>query len=250
MKKMQTQILKIILILIIISSFSISTLSAQDSQSKLRKADSLFSAKLYTQSFDLYKDLFNNKVYSNAMLLKMAFIQEGLGHLSQSLYYLNLYDKFTHDSQASEKIKELASKNSLEGFDDPYSQEKITQLLGENRLIIISFLTGTILVLFFLMIFQKIKSQRISFALPILTLGFLAVLVWQINFCNPNPNGIIESPNTYIMEGPSAGSQVLAIVGEGHKLVIDGKYDVWLKIKWNGKEAFVKESSLLQLNLN
>ena len=51
------------------------------------------------------------------------------------------------------------------------------------------------------------------------------------------------------MEGPSSGSSVLAIVSEGHKLTIEGKYDVWFKVKWNGKDAFIKESSLLPLTL-
>jgi uncharacterized protein YgiM (DUF1202 family) len=166
------------------------------------------------------------------------------------LYYLNLYSQPANNSQTEEKIKELALKKNLEGYNHPSSHEKLTRFLQENQVKIASVFIGIILFLVGFIFFQKTKTQQIPVASAIILVGFLTMLFWLINFTDPKPAGIIEASNTYIMEGPSSGSAVLAIIGEGHKLIVDGKYDVWLKIKWNGKVAFVKESSLLLLHLN
>ncbi|MBK7650109.1 MAG: hypothetical protein IPJ20_04215 [Flammeovirgaceae bacterium] len=55
--------------------------------------------------------LYESGRYTPAMLLKMAYIQEGLGRISQSIYYLQLYYKATNDEQALSKIEELATKH-------------------------------------------------------------------------------------------------------------------------------------------
>ena len=50
------------------------------------------------------------------MLLKMAFIQEGLNHIGKAMYYLNLYYLASRDKTAIEKMEELATKDNLEGY--------------------------------------------------------------------------------------------------------------------------------------
>jgi uncharacterized protein YgiM (DUF1202 family) len=59
---------------------------------ELVKADSLFEQKKYTESFDLYEQILDEEqLASPKMLLKMAFIKEGLGDYSRALYFLNVY---------------------------------------------------------------------------------------------------------------------------------------------------------------
>jgi len=247
MKNMQTTSLKFILLLLLVFRFAFGA-AAQNNDNKLKKADSLFTAKLYTQSFDLYDELFSNKLYTPSMLLKMAFIQEGLGHLSTSLYYLSGYSKLTHDAQTDEKIAELATKNNLEGYNDPYSKELIMRFFQEQRILLTWALIAFNCMILGIIVFQKAKKQRPVFA-GFFLLFFLGILFWQVNFSSPPLTGIIAASNTYIMEGPSSGSSVISIANEGHKLAIEGKYDVWFKVKWNGKDAFIKENSLLPLNM-
>ena len=43
------------------------------------------------------------------MLLKMAYIQEGLNHVGQALYYLNLYYLASKDKSVLGKMEELAN---------------------------------------------------------------------------------------------------------------------------------------------
>jgi hypothetical protein len=58
--------------------------------------------------------------------------------------------------------------------------------------------------------------------------------------------GIIADANTFVMAGPSPGSNVLERLGEGHRLDIVGKQDVWLKVRWRGQIAYVKENGVLK----
>ncbi|MDZ7649541.1 MAG: hypothetical protein U5K54_21605 [Cytophagales bacterium] len=75
----------------------------------------MFAKKQYTQSFERYQSLYESGRYTPAMLLK-SYIQEGLGRISQSIYYLQLYYKATNDEQALIKLKNSATKHKLEGY--------------------------------------------------------------------------------------------------------------------------------------
>jgi hypothetical protein len=52
------------------------------------------------------------------MLLKMAFVKEGLGDYSNALYYLNLYYLKTYDKKVLKKMENLAERyHKLEGYE-------------------------------------------------------------------------------------------------------------------------------------
>jgi uncharacterized protein YgiM (DUF1202 family) len=61
--------------------------------------------------------------------------------------------------------------------------------------------------------------------------------------------GIIASTRTYVMDGPSPASTLIEVIGDGHRVEVIDKHDVWLKIKWNGNTAYIKEQSLLPIQL-
>src|SRR5690606_38048067 len=74
-------------------------------------------AKKYTQSLEHYHRLFTEEgVYTPQMLLKMAYIHEGLGDYSQALFYLNNYYVKTSDETALRKMEALAEKHKLSGY--------------------------------------------------------------------------------------------------------------------------------------
>lgn len=254
MKKLQAKVL-------IILALSVVTLTARGSvesgsalpkptyaENTMAKADSLFHLKQYTQSFDIYRALFDIKQYSPSMLLKMAYIQEGLGHLAQSMYYLNLYYLATHDQQALTKIEEVAGKNRLEGYAISDTSRFLT-FLREHYTLVAAALVYLCLFMISLAFFQKLRQNR----QPIVPVTLLVVLVIVLSvhnyFSTNRAEGIISTPATYLMEGPSAGSPVVSIVGEGHRVEILGKKDVWLKVKWIDKEVYLKESEVLPIGI-
>jgi len=246
MKIIQTRFLKNILTL---AGFALYiNVSAQSHTMELKKADSLFQAKQYTQSFEHYATLLRDKQYSPAMLLKMAYIQEGLAHVSMSLYYLHLYYLASQDEQALEKMEEIAVKNRLEGYQSSDFNTLLTKL--QHYSFQITALLLAIIMFFFTMIFyQKTRLQKKPMFAAFVLMLFLGALFIQLHFTDYLKVGIVSESSTYLMSGPSGGANVVAIVDEGHQLKILGKTDVWVRVNWNEKEAFIKESSLLPVHL-
>src|SRR5690349_20257780 len=80
--------------------------SAQSFDFQLELADSLFMEKKFTQSLEVYRQIYDQGAYSPAMLLKMAYVEEGLGHTARSLYYLDKYYLMSRDDRALEKMEE------------------------------------------------------------------------------------------------------------------------------------------------
>lgn len=247
MKIIQTPFLKNILTTAILA-LSMYNVCAQPYSIELEKADSLFRAKQYTQSFELYTTVLKEKQYSAAMLLKMAYIQEGLGHTSMSLYYLHLYYLASHDEQALAKMEEIASKNRLEGYQSS-DFSKVLIKLQRYSIQITATLISIIVFFFALTFYQKVKYHKKPMATAFIVVFFLGLLFVQIHFTEYMKVGIVSESSTYLMSGPSAGSTVVGIIGEGHQLKILGQNDVWIKVNWKDSEVFIKENYLLPVNL-
>src|SRR6478609_1971261 len=177
MKIIQTRFLKNILTA---AGFALYiNVSAQSHSVELKKADSLFQAKQYTQSFEHYATLLDQKQYSPAMLLKMAYIQEGLGHVSMSLYYLHLYYLASQDEQALEKMEEIASKNRLEGYQSSDFNTLLTKL--QHYSFQITALLLALVVFFFALIFyQKTRHHKKPIFTAFILMLFLGVLFVQL----------------------------------------------------------------------
>ena len=206
----------------------------------LAKADSLYSAKQYTQAFELYNALYQSGNYSPAMLLKMAYIHEGLGHLGESLFYLNLYYLASDDQQALKKMEEMAEKNHLEGYEVSETARAFAWLQEQYTSLALILASLNILLLALIFYQRKKKKTTPMFAATLLLL-LTVILTIHVNFTKEARRGIVAQSQTYLMSGPSAGSSVVAIVGEGHQLTIQGQQDVWLKVSWKDQEVYVKE---------
>jgi hypothetical protein len=243
MKKIQTRLLKILLLVVI----SFSNSFGAGIPEKMKLADSLFKAKQYTQSFDNYQLVLKEHHYSPAMLMKMAYIQEGLGHTGLCMYYLNLYYLASDDPQALIKMTEMATKFRLDGYEfgTPFEWGHFFRKNGELLMI---GLASLLLLLCAIIFFQKRKGRKPVFALVMVVL-LSALLFFELNLFRGMQTAIISQSPAYLMTGPSAGSSVARVAGEGHQLVILGKEDIWIKVLWKDQEVYIKESNVLPIEL-
>ncbi len=242
---MQRRVIKNLIILLISFFGSCQLASAQVLGYRLKQADSLFQAKRYVQSLEHYQTILEQKKYTPSMLLKMAFIHEGLGHIGSALYCLNLYYAHTRDQEVSDKMEELAAKFNLSGYE--YSDRNKIFSLYQQYAQYISF--AFIAIAIFLMsavLFLKRKKKNVLFPASVLIVLLMGFVV-HVNVGQSFSTGIISSKNTFVMAGPSPGADVITVLEEGHRFTVIGKKDVWLKIKWNGANAFVKDNNLLML---
>lgn len=214
---------------------------AQDQQNDaLLQADSLFQQKKYTQSFEIYQHLLEKEnLASPAMLLKMAFIKEGLGDYTNALYYLNLYHLKAADKKTLGKMEELAQKNDLQGY-NLSDFDIIKAVFFKYFNIILLSLAALAIMITALMLYTRRKMNKSPVAAGILAVFFLALLFYTLNFSRTYNRGIITDRSTYLMDGPSAGAEVISILGKGHRIPIYGQIDVWTKTEWEGNTAYVK----------
>lgn len=230
----------------ITSSFSV---YCESTKEKLSVADSLFSERRYTQSFELYDEIQKiDKKSSPAMLLKMAFIKEGLGDYTNALFYLNLYYLTTFNKRVLKKMENLADKNKLSGYnyDDVEFFLNIYQKYQlQADLLVVSF----VLLSFGLMLFGKRTRKINPTSAGFVYIGLLLLLFVINNFARERTKAIIISSEVYLMDGPSPGADVVEVISEGHRVDIIERDDVWVKISWNDDYAYIKTFDLKPIEL-
>lgn len=247
MKNKQKAVLKILVLIPLLFLSIVHSIKGQSLDKILVTADSLFSQRQYTQSLELYKEILAHDAYSESVLLKMAFIEEGLGRVSESLYYLNLYYLASDDPTALSKIEEVANQHKLFGY-KPTQGRQIQFLLRSSYDLITKIIVGFICLLFGVAVYQK-RRQKNPMPVAIVLLAALGVFFLHVNFSQQTSLGIINANSTYLMSGPSAGASVVDIVGEGHMLDLLDKKDVWIHVKWMNQDAYIKEDKVLEIEL-
>lgn len=214
----------------------------------LFQADSLFQNMKYTESYILYKKIFDHDKISPGMLLKMAFIQEGLGNYGSALYYLNLYYLQTSNKQVLTKMESLASKYQLVGYE--YSDSDYFLSYYNKYQVHITFTVLILVLLFFGLIYYQIrKSNKKPVMAGVFFVILLGGLYFQVNYGNNYSKGIVLYENSYLMNAPSSGADLIEIINQGHRVKILGKEDIWIRIYWNGSPAYIRENNIRTINL-
>jgi hypothetical protein len=229
-----------ILLLLFFTSF----LAVASASSDLSKADSLFFNKKYTEAFEVYTGLQENSSVSASMLLKMAFIKEGLGDYTSSLYYLYNYYQLTNDRAVLVKMSELADKKSLSGYtveDKHFFINAINKYLTEIQLL----LAFTLLFLT-LFTYRSKEKKELPIGVPVIQL-VLAVVLLAVTNGWFQPNQAIIKDNTFLMSAPSAASEPIGPITKGHLVEVLEQTDVWTKVRWNEEEVFLRKSKLRNL---
>lgn len=248
---LKSQNRQLILFLIFLNPFTITSFTGvcDDANDRLALADSLFAQKKYTQSFDLYDDIYStyNKV-SPAMLLKMAFVKEGLGDYSNALYYLNLYYLKTYDKKVLKKMENLAEEHKLLGYEYD-DAEFFLNIYQRYQLQIDLFVISLLLLILGILFYQKRKTKKLPAFTTYAYIALLVMLLLINNFGREQQKAIISTGNTYLMEGPSPGSDVVDIVSYGHRVNILSQEDVWVEILWDDKSVYVKEFNIKPIHL-
>lgn len=244
--KIQNQSIKIVFTFALCLSnmlYAEKVCAQQQNNQLLQQADSLFEAQQYTESFRLYEQLYREAaVASPAMLLRMAFIQEGLGEYSHALYYLNEYYLMTFDEEVLSKISSLSEEHNLRGYD--FSDiDYIRGFLKQYQYLMIFLLIALAMAgIAYFVLRPGLSSRPYGFGISYLLI--LALLFYLTNFPVMPDYGIIVDSNTYLMTAPSAGADVLSVIPEGHRVRVSGQEDVWARIEWDGQSAYVRQDNL------
>jgi len=244
---MQNNQFKIILLFLFLVFSSTIHAFGQAFSRDIEVADSLFKQKKFTESFEIYKAIHETGEYiSPAMLLKMAYIREGLGDEAGALYYLNTYYLQTTNDKTFEKMEQLADNNELTGYE--YSdQDWLFNIYYKYQHHVLASLFALGIFLCVLVIFKKVVKTKKSYTAGFGLLLVIVIIFIVVNFGTEYNQGILVKNNSYIMSAPSAGADVLDVSKAGHRLQILGTEDIWLKVQWGNQIGYIKEAYVKQL---
>lgn len=217
---------------------------SQEDLGFLSKADSLFENKKYTEALAVYEQILEDEEqYSTQMLLKMAYINEGLGDYANALYFLENYYNKTSDLAALAKIKEITEQEGLGGYqyDD---LGFVIRFLTRYKLVIFLGLVLVVLLLFGHLLWSKLKIGRlpkVSFALLILVLVTAVVFV---NISLSPKEGVVVAKNAFALLEPSAASDVQMTFDKGKKVKIKSVGDIWTEVEIEDQLLYVRSNKL------
>ncbi len=212
----------------------------------LAKGDSLFKEKKFTEAFNVYSELDKSGTASPAMYLKMAYINEALGDISGTMFYLNKYYLLSKNKLVLKKMEKLAEKNELQGYDysDFEFAENLLVKFGSSINLVFSVL---VFMLFALILYRWIKFNRYSKNLAIATLVLTIILIVNNGFSLTRTYGIIDQDYSFIMNAPSAGANKLMEVNKGNRFQISNYDEVWAKVEADQDAGYVRFQDFLIL---
>ncbi len=231
-------ILRLIVVFIFFGSFFTSSAN-EDLQSQ---ADSLFAQQKYTEAFQVYETIFQSGNFSESMLLKMAFIKDGLGNYVDALYYLDLYYKNSADKSVVDKIEELSNEKNLAGYsynDSHFFMALLNKYRKQLQLLLVA-----IAIFLAVYIFKKKQLNEKPITASFFQLVTLGALLLVANNSYENTYGIISENSTLLRNGPSAGAEPVEMVNKGHKVTVLSRSDVWTKINWDGEEVYLRNGKI------
>jgi uncharacterized protein YgiM (DUF1202 family) len=228
------------IVLFLITSFSA---VCQNINLLKKSADSLFVIKKYQESFLIYENILKNNKISPDMLLKMAFINEGLGNYTHALYYLNMYQLNFPSSTVLKKMDDLGVRHNLMGYEFT-DYEYFVSVYNKFSSQILYVLVGISLFLFLYSTYRIFVSKNYIRARIYVAFIIMLFCYAFINLGIPSYKGIVSKDHTLIMDAPSAGSTILSTINKGHRLNILKKDEVWYEVLWNNKVGFVKHEQL------
>jgi tetratricopeptide (TPR) repeat protein len=222
---------------------------AEDNLEKIQKADTLFSQKKYTQALAIYESVYNSGGDATPqMFLKMAFVYEGLKDYTKALYYLNLYYRISPNDATLVQMESLAQQHRLKGY--THSDLDFIRAIYERYFNVLIFGVVFCLGLIWSYIWSRRQQRRdipIRYKIVFMLL-IISTLIW-VNLTNQTLEAVVSRDNTYLMSDASAGSELIKIIGKGHKVRILSKTDIWYKIRWDNQIAYVRENNLLLIKM-
>ena len=211
----------------------------------IKIGDSFFVHKDYQSALAFYKKgFYADKEFSQQMLSRMAMIEESSDHYVMALFYLNTMYYYFPDSRVIRKMEDMGNKYHLNGYN--YTDfEYLISIYKEYYYYIIFSLSGIGIPFIIYLFVRKRNKENLGFR-PLVFFAILGIVFYLNNFDITPTMGIIQS-DCQLMEGPSAGANVVEFTEPGQRVRIISKQDVWYKIAWKDKTLFIREVYLLPL---
>jgi hypothetical protein len=204
-------------------------------------ADSLFSAGKSLEAYRQYRALLRQRRVSRQVLLRMAAVQESRDQYPMALYYLNLYQLYYPSPAVWSKTVELATAHRLTGYADNWRQQLALSLrryyaVALQGLLMVAVVVGTLLL---------VRRRRLARGWWLTYGVYLLFVGGFVNVLDPTTVGLVCRPRAALMSAPSAGANWLTTATAGDRLLVQGQQDIWYRVTWRGRPAYIRQHDLL-----
>ncbi|ALW86989.1 hypothetical protein AUC43_19040 [Hymenobacter sedentarius] len=173
------------------------------------------------------------------MLLKLAYAQQQLGHYPAALLYLSLAQAREPRVRTWRQLATLAAQHRLVGYPATWQQELRVQAQRYYYPGLQALLAGAVVGAIWLLWRRSRRTAWLSYAACVGLVGI------YLHFLRPKPAGLVARAGTVLMAGPSAGAAWLSTAAIGDRLLVLGRQDIWYRVRWQQREAYVREADLL-----
>ena len=206
----------------------------------LRPADSLFNAGQYTAVLPTYKNqIWHRHRASPQLLLKMAYAQQQLGRYPAALLYLSMAQARQPRVSTWRQLAALAAQHRLVGYPATWQQELLVQAQRYYYSGLQALLAGAVVAAIWLLWRQGQRGAWLGYA------AYLGLLGAYLHYLHPRPAGLVARPGAALMAGPGAGAAWLSTAALGDRLPVLGRQDIWYRVQWQQREAFVRAADLV-----
>ena len=230
--------------IVLLISLSMSTLGF--SNPKEIAADSLWKQGDFKKALRNYQLLLKQESKASpTLLLKMANCAASLRNYPAEIYYLNLCYQIAPSKSLQEQIRILANQYNLQGYNFSDLDLILQYYYQIDDAVVLAGLALSLLLVIAMFKSRLQKKQLVYY--PLIFLICIIGFAVANNIQTINQKAIIAFNNSLLMEGPSAASNNLTKVSQGHRVTITAKNDVWYKITWLNNTAYIHSKNLLLL---
>ncbi|MDO7854256.1 hypothetical protein [Hymenobacter convexus] len=176
---------------------------------------------------------------SPSLLLKMAYAQQQLGHYPAALLYLSLAQARQPRVRTWRQMAAVAARHRLVGYPATWQQELRVQAQRYYYPALQILLGGAVVGAIWLLWRRGPRGAWLGYA------AYVALLGAYLHWLRPTPVGLVAHSGAALMAGPSAGAAWLSTAALGDRLLVLGRQDIWCRVEWQRKVAFVRASDLL-----
>ncbi|MCC3151998.1 hypothetical protein Q3A66_18725 [Hymenobacter sp. BT770] len=176
---------------------------------------------------------------SPELLLKLAYAQQQLGHYPAALLYLSLAQAREPRVHTWRQLASLAAQHRLVGYPATWQQELRVQAQRYYYPGLQALLAGAVVGAIWLLWRRSPRTAWLGYAACVGLVGI------YLHFLRPKPAGLVARAGTVLMAGPSAGAAWISTAAIGDRLLVLGRQDIWYRVRWQQREAYVREADLL-----
>ncbi len=207
----------------------------------LRRADSLLAAGLFAAAAPLLRQqVWQQRRASARVLLQLAYAQQQLGHYPAALLYLAMAQARQPRLDTWRQQAALAARHRLVGYPATWQQELRVRAQRYYYPGLQVLLAGAVLGAVGLGWRRRARPAAwLAYA------GYVVLAGADLLALSPAPVGLVARPGAVLMAGPGAGAAWLSTAAAGDRLLVLGQQDIWYRVRWQQRDAYIRTADLL-----